>query len=977
MKKDAKITLMVIFFAVLLLLLGTTFAYYAVSTINKTTKATFNGYMERMGDVTLSNLTNNNFKLDFNSVDMAKTNEGYYYATNEENKKYALTEEDGTYNFAKVEVKGGEDHTNYFCTFDITVEMNGSMSVALESGDFLVKINGANLNTRLDLSKIRDTNKKVYNVSMNLHGNETKYIETFFRLKNKRLNQDYLKNTSMNVAIEASNLNCQLVSKTYMDITSENRSLSDILGEYTSNIKTIQFIHTIDSSIKFANGTTQKDDSIIAVYDVSELQNKNVIAWLKVNNEDTTKYDLYIGSKHRIYVKNLDNAFSGFESLTDITFENLDTSEVTSMNSMFNNCSSIKTLDLSLFDTSNVTNMGSMFKNASSVTNIIGIDKLNMGKVTDVTNMFYHTAFKEIDLSGWNLSSLENNFKGFLQNNNNLTKVTMSDIKMGNVNTLSDFLDSNNIEVIDLSNWDMTKLNKELIFKGITGTSNTDVTLNAPYWDVSNLTDLNNAFAGLIFKNIDLRGWNTEKVNNLTATFANNSKLINLNLDGWNTLNVTKMIGMFQNDSLLQNVNLDRWTAPNVTDMQAMFNGCNSLTELNLDDWDVHSVTNLTNMFAGCSSLAKISMNNWNLENVYSINIFNDNNNLQVIEMANWSIPKVSSLASLFLNAFSNLRIVDMKKLDAPELTSILNMFQDCPKLEQAEINGWNAPKLSNFTSLFKNCPSLTFVDLSEWTLNGSSNYATDMFLNCTNLQKINMDGWVIKNGSLALNNAFNNCPNLEEINISNWTISSSVYLTSTFSYNSKLKRVNMNNWNIESLTTLNSFLNFQIDSNEAELFVKNWNTPKVTNMSFLFNTNHFKSIDARDWNTPVLENVSNLFSTSRYVKYINMSNWDTSHVTNMSSMFRECPYLETLELNGLKSSNVTNFSNMFENTPNLKQIDLSEAEFTKANSYNDMFKNSNQNILIEAQDETNAKWIESRLQESSINNARVTRRIR
>ncbi len=972
--KNKKITLSIIISAIMILLFGTTFAYFSLSKINNTSAINFSGHIEKKGDVTLSNWNVSNFRLDFDTIDMSKGNEGYYYASSTEEKPYVLSESEGTYKFAKLEVNSGADDTDYYCTVDVNVKADGTMRTALESGDFLVTINGGSLNTRLDLYKIKNTGKETYKVMFNLHGNDTKYIETYLRLKNKSTDQNYLKNTNMNIGIEASNLNCEIVDKKYMDITSEDKDLRTILGDKVSKIKTVQFVRYLDEEIN--EETITPTSNIPYIYDISEKGDKSVLAWLKVNNEDNTMYDLYIGSKNRIYTKNLNSAFMNFTNMESITFDNLDTSEVTSMNSMFSGDSKLKAIDVSTFDTSNVTGTTSMFSGCSSLTNIMAINKWNMNKVTGISSMFNRVGLSEIDLSGWDLSSLTSGFGSFISGNN-LTNIVMTDIKIITTNSFDGFTNSNNIELIDLSNWDASKVTDRLAFNRMIPSNITkDVSLKMTNWDVANLTALSGSFSGLAFKDMDLSGWNTEKVNNLASTFSSNSKLVNLNLSGWNTLNVTYMMGIFQNDNLLQNINLDRWTAPNVTDMQSMFNGCSSLAELDLDDWDVHSVTNLNNMFAGCSSLVKISMNNWNLESVYSINIFNGNNNLQVIEMANWKIPKVSNL-SLFLKGFNNLRIVDMKKLDAPELTSILGMFRDCPKLEQAEINGWNAPKLFSFSSLFNNCPSLTFVDLSEWTLNAVSNDAVEMFRNCTNLQKINMDGWVIKNGSLSLNNAFSNCPNLEEINMSNWTISNRVYLTSAFSYNSKLKRINMNNWNIESLTTLNSFLNFQIDSSEAELFVKNWNTPNVTDMSFLFNTNHFKSIDARDWNTPVLENVSNLFSISRYIKYINMSNWDTSHVTDMSSMFDECPYLETLELNGLKSSNVTDFSYMFRNTPNLKQIDLSEAEFTKAKSFTDMFKNSNQNILIEAQDETNATWIEERLKEVGITGARVTRRIR
>ena len=51
------------------------------------------------------------------------------------------------------------------------------------------------------------------------------------------------------------------------------------------------------------------------------------------------------------------NLFNGFYSLKQITFKNVNTSHVKTMNKMFNYCKKLTTLDLSSFNTDNVTNM--------------------------------------------------------------------------------------------------------------------------------------------------------------------------------------------------------------------------------------------------------------------------------------------------------------------------------------------------------------------------------------------------------------------------------------------------------------------------------------------------------------------------------------------------------------------------------------------------------------------------------------------
>ena len=80
--------------------------------------------------------------------------------------------------------------------------------------------------------------------------------------------------------------------------------------------------------------------------------------------------------------------FYGMENLTSITgLENLNTSEVTDMDSMFMECRSLVSLDLSSFNTANVTTMRYMFRYCQSLVSI-DLSSFNTAKVTDMNQMF-------------------------------------------------------------------------------------------------------------------------------------------------------------------------------------------------------------------------------------------------------------------------------------------------------------------------------------------------------------------------------------------------------------------------------------------------------------------------------------------------------------------------------------------------------------------------------------------------------------
>ncbi|NAE87234.1 BspA family leucine-rich repeat surface protein, partial [Enterococcus hirae] len=75
----------------------------------------------------------------------------------------------------------------------------------------------------------------------------------------------------------------------------------------------------------------------------------------------------------------------------------LDTSNVTAMQSMFYGLSSVTSLDVSGFDTSNVTTMDNMFYNISSVTSL-DVSGFDTSNVTTMKNMFVDTSLNKLTL---------------------------------------------------------------------------------------------------------------------------------------------------------------------------------------------------------------------------------------------------------------------------------------------------------------------------------------------------------------------------------------------------------------------------------------------------------------------------------------------------------------------------------------------------------------------------------------------------
>ena len=109
---------------------------------------------------------------------------------------------------------------------------------------------------------------------------------------------------------------------------------------------------------------------------------------------------------------------------------------------------------------------------------------------------------------------------------------------------------------------------------------------------------------------IDLSGFDTENVTDMSSMFEDCSSLQSLDLSGFDTENVTDMSSMFYDCSSLQSLDLSGFDTENVTDMSRMFNGCSSLQSLDLSDFDTKNVNDMSSMFKGCSSLYQIDCDN-------------------------------------------------------------------------------------------------------------------------------------------------------------------------------------------------------------------------------------------------------------------------------------------------------------------------------------------------------------------------------
>ena len=179
---------------------------------------------------------------------------------------------------------------------------------------------------------------------------------------------------------------------------------------------------------------------------------------------------------------------------------------------------------------------------------------------------------------------------------------------------------------LDLSGFNTEKVTSmSSLFKNCTATN---ICLTS--FKTSNVTDMSSMFEGCSkLTSLDLTTFNTENVQNNCSMFKDCSSLTSLTFGNFYVGFSTNLSAMFQGCSALTSVDLSKFNTANVIDMQYMFDGCKSLASFDVSMFDTGNVLNMCNMFSGCSSLTELDLMNFSTSNVQTMdNMFAGNSSL-------------------------------------------------------------------------------------------------------------------------------------------------------------------------------------------------------------------------------------------------------------------------------------------------------------------------------------------------------------
>ena len=409
-----------------------------------------------------------------------------------------------------------------------------------------------------------------------------------------------------------------------------------------NQISTITFLSNINSNRKDA-------------WDVSENQNKSVMAWTVENGE---LYDLYIAAENGVIAPaNCGKMFYGYSNLRRIDFNDaFDTAYTTNMGYMFARCGSLTDLDLSGFVTSHVTDMSDMFWLCKSLT-ILNIDSFDTKQVTTMHLMFCNCNVRELNVSNFNTSHVKN------------------------MNAMFDGCD--NLRKLDISNFD---------------TSNV-IAMGFMFNECKNLSDL------------DIRNINTSQVTDMKGMFQNCEKIETLDVSSFDTSNVTSMAWMFNGCKALGKLDVSGFDTSQVTDMNCMFQNCESLQTLDVSHFNTSKVTRMSWMFNACKNVSALDVSGFNTSKVKTMEtMFATCEMLEYLDVSGFDMSNVTNTNTMFVNC---------PKLESVAFTSpvMLGKYMFAADVSLAEVTFTNSA-LGAEESVFAGCNTTVYYpdDDASWT---------------------------------------------------------------------------------------------------------------------------------------------------------------------------------------------------------------------------------------------------------------------
>ena len=501
-----------------------------------------------------------------------------------------------------------------------------------------------------------------------------------------------------------------------------------------------------------------------------------ILACLGVDPKYGNCPDLEYGTITEWFVQDVTNFASAFYNASQFigNISKWNTASATSMNDMFSGAS-LFNQDIGSWNTSQVTSMRSTFNRAFAFNQDIG--GWNTEKVTSMRAMFYRASAFNQDIGSWNTAQVNSTYYMFDQASAfnqdiggwNTAQVTAMNYMFSEASAFNHYIGDWNTEKVTnfgemfsdatafnakytcttLSNsvdpatctkvrsdYQYPSLSDEVFHSSIAAclaTAPEDGNCeHAQYgvisgWDVSSVTDFDDAFKGRATFNGDLSKWKTTSALSMNGTFSGAS-LFNSNIGSWDVSRVENMHQMFFSASAFNHA-ISSWTGSAATSAQ---------TDMFLDASAFQAKFKCTDAVTGpansCAGPSPIPDTSWHafvgecLAESAAIEVTGEcidwarSQNVWYGTMPNWDTSLVTDMSGIFYVASGSASQGfggrstfdgDISKWDTGKVISMNSMFSYASAFNQ-DIERWNTGQVTTMESMFYRASAFN-QDIWSW----------------------------------------------------------------------------------------------------------------------------------------------------------------------------------------------------------------------------------------------------------------------
>ena len=594
-----------------------------------------------------------------------------------------------------------------------------------------------------------------------------------------------------------------------------------------------------------------------------------------------------------------DMAYSGwYTKLTSITFNHIDTSNVTSMDGMFEGCQALRKLDLSSFDTSKVIDMEYMFSGCQAL-ETLDLSSFDTSNVTSMEWMFNECqALRKLDLSSFNTS-----------------------------------------KVIDM----------EYMFSRCQALKELDVSK----FDTSKVIDMEYMFSRCeALTKLDVSNFNTSKVINMGHMFDGCSALTKLDVSNFNTSEVTNMGHMFEECTKLKTIYAsENFKIDQVTRDNDMFKGCTELVGGKGTKHDKKHVdkeyaridggtsapgyfTRITSPSVVTDTLDKKKFHkavpcaqaveiHFGAKTKMPVEYTQDKGDVSAAQNGKIHAYATEDGKKYYIAHEDNKTIYFPK--DSEYLFSDEKIVQHYTKLNKITFNdNIDTSDVVNMAAMFNGCESLETLDVSKFNTSNVVNMAA-MFKECKALTSITFNDHIDTSNVTNMAAMFDGCSALKELDVSKFNTSKVTRMDDMFNGCKSLKELKLSSFNTSNVTDMKGMFK-ECKALTSITFNDNIDTSEVTRMDDMFNgCKALITLNLSSFDTSKVTDMKSMFAGCEALTTLDVSKFDTSNVTDMESMFWSCQALTELDLSSFNTSKVADMKYMFLGCIKLKTIYVSE----------------------------------------------------